>query len=267
MAVGVVACDATSQPDHVAGPQVIGEDALDVRAAEPGVAGLNLAEQALLGRQDRAAAIHVDRAALHHDPDPMPPLLYPRYPPRQSQPFRQPARQAAVVVVILVLRPGVEFPLDQADAARRARFVTLILDGISRRALVIPHDERRSRVAEPDAVRGRLEEPDSIDVDPGGVKPVGCPALHRTVADHDVNGLGPAEHANDLGVHPRDRSELTGPVLAVMRPGNPGRRMRLPLRGHLETKLGGGRFHGFSLEGMAGMRADDGSDSLRASTG
>ena len=51
VAVGVVAVDAPAQPDDVADAQVIGEDPFDVRAVEAGVAGLDLAEQAFLGRQ------------------------------------------------------------------------------------------------------------------------------------------------------------------------------------------------------------------------
>ena len=86
VAVGVVAVDPAAQPDDVADAQVVGEDLFDGRAVEAGVASLDLAEQAFLGRQQRAAAVDVDRAPLHHDPDRAPPLLDPRHPARQSQP-------------------------------------------------------------------------------------------------------------------------------------------------------------------------------------
>ena len=81
--------------------------------------------------------------------------------------------------------------------------------------------------------------------------------LHGRVADHDVDRLGPAEQADDLGIHPRDGPELAGPILAVVRPGDPGRRVRLPFRGHPKTKLGGG-FHEFCLECNATRRKSPG---------
>ena len=42
------------------------------------------------------------------------------------------------------------------------------------------------------------------------------------------------EDARDLGVDPRNRTEFAGPVRLVMRPGDPGRAVRLPLRRHTE---------------------------------
>ncbi len=51
-------------------------------------------------------------------------------------------------------------------------------------------------------------------------------------ADDDVHLLDAAQVADDLGVDPGNRSELAGPVVAVVRPGDPGRRVRLPFGGH-----------------------------------
>ena len=51
VAVRVVAVDPPPEPDDVADSEVVGEDLLDGRAVEAGVAGLDLAEQAFLGRR------------------------------------------------------------------------------------------------------------------------------------------------------------------------------------------------------------------------
>ena len=73
VAVGVVAVDPPAQPDDVADAQVVGEDLFEGLAVEARVAGLDLAEQAFLGRQQRAPAVDVDRAPLHHDAAGSPP--------------------------------------------------------------------------------------------------------------------------------------------------------------------------------------------------
>ena len=83
MAVRVVAGDSAAQPDDVADAQIVGEDSLQGRAIQAGVAGLDLAEQAFLGRQQRAPAVDVDRAPSITTRTQSPPLLDPRHPARQ----------------------------------------------------------------------------------------------------------------------------------------------------------------------------------------
>ena len=65
----VVAFDSPSEPDDMAGREIVGEDLLDSRTTESGIAGLDLAEQAFLGREQRSASVDVDRSAFHHDAD------------------------------------------------------------------------------------------------------------------------------------------------------------------------------------------------------
>ncbi len=68
VSVRVVALDSAAEPDDVAQHQGNRRRrALDVRAIESRVTRLDLAEQALLGREQRALAVDVDRTALHHD--------------------------------------------------------------------------------------------------------------------------------------------------------------------------------------------------------
>ena len=121
VAVGVVAVDAPAQPDDVADAEVVGEDPLHRLAVEPGVAGLDLAEQALLGRQQRAAAVDVDAP-----PSSTTRTGLPRRAPRAAPSGAGPAAGAirrgmsVVVAVVVVLGPGVELPVDQARRAGRA---------------------------------------------------------------------------------------------------------------------------------------------------
>ena len=59
------------------------------------------------------------------------------------------------------------------------------------------------------------------------------------VVDQEMNPLRAVKVAYDFGVDPGNGSESAGPVAALMRPGDPGRLMLLPFRGHSETASGG----------------------------
>jgi hypothetical protein len=52
------------------------------------------------------------------------------------------------------------------------------------------------------------------------------------IVDEDVDGFDLGEVANDFGVDPGDGLEFSGPVLGVVRPGDPGRGVGGPLGGH-----------------------------------
>jgi hypothetical protein len=52
------------------------------------------------------------------------------------------------------------------------------------------------------------------------------------VVDEDVDVLAAGEVADDLGVDPGDGLELSGPVLGVVGPGDPGGGVRGPLGWH-----------------------------------
>src|SRR2546426_5574630 len=59
--VRVVACDPLAEPEHVGDSQGVAQRRLEVGARQPGIAGLHLPiEQALLGCEQRTAAVHVD---------------------------------------------------------------------------------------------------------------------------------------------------------------------------------------------------------------
>ena len=67
VAVGVVAGDAAVHPEHLVDAEVVAEDALQLIAAEAGVALLDLAEQALFGGEQDAGSVGVDAAAFEDD--------------------------------------------------------------------------------------------------------------------------------------------------------------------------------------------------------
>ena len=79
-----------------------------------------------------------------------------------------------------------------------------------------------------------------VEFHPRPIEQVGNRALHRATGYYDVHGLDAAEMADDLGVDPGNGRELARPVVAVVRPGDPGRLVRLPFGGHAVAKLGGG---------------------------
>ena len=95
--------------------QIIGEDALQGQAIQSWVTGLHVAEQALLGREQSAPAVDLDRAPFHHDAEQSPPLLCAGRPARKPQPRANFRRQAVIVMEVVVFRPSVEFPVDQGN--------------------------------------------------------------------------------------------------------------------------------------------------------
>ena len=147
------------------------------------------------------------------------------------------------MLMVVVLRPAVELPVEQRDA---------VLDGPG----AVVDQERRAGVAEPDAVGGRLDELDPPEVHPHLVQALGGSDLHLPPLDHDVDPLDPAQVPDDLGVDPGHRRELAGPVVAVVGPGDPGRLVRLPLGGHPISELGGrlGHHRGKGMETGDGHR-------------
>src|ERR1700680_56211 len=93
------------------------------------------------------------------------------------------------------------------------------------------YEKDAARIPQPDAVGGAAVEAE------GGAKRVGLfqylarlPAGRGAVNDQ-LHPLMPCQVANYLGIDPRDRFELFRPVFAIMGPGEPRSRMRLPFGG------------------------------------
>jgi len=79
------------------------------------------------------------------------------------------------------------------------------------------------------------------------------------VADDQFDALMPGQIPNDLGVDPRNRLELSRPIIVIVGPSEPRGRVRLPLRGHAVAEGGGFKhwrlFHLGVSESVAEFRA------------
>src|SRR5437773_1227044 len=96
------------------------------------------------------------------------------------------------------------------------------------RMLPCAANEARTEVARPAAVSGPVVELDARGVNARAPKNLpGLPLNFR--ARQDSNTLARRDAPHDLGIDPRDRSELARPVSHVVRPSEPGRLGRLPL--------------------------------------
>src|SRR5262249_31529691 len=132
VAVRVVAGDAASEPEDLPDAEVAAEDVLELGAREPWVSRLDRAQQALLGREERAAAVHVDAAALEHHLE---------LPLAAAEQPGEAVRRRIVAAPVRILRPRVEPPVGERD-------------------LAVAPDEERTEVSGPGAV-GR----DAVEVD------------------------------------------------------------------------------------------------------
>ena len=125
VAVRVVAGDARAEPEHLADAEVVGEAPARARRGEVRGCAPGRAEQALLGGEQRAAAVDVDGAALEHDAAATPSIGAGCQSGRRSR--RASARgDRGVAAVVRILGPAVEAPVDRGrrrrsrDCARRA---------------------------------------------------------------------------------------------------------------------------------------------------
>jgi hypothetical protein len=109
VSVGVVARDARAEPQDLADAEVARQGALDAAPAEAWVARLQRLEEALFGRDEGAAAVHVDGAAFEHQVA----ASGARQPTGQTEEGGHDATETAIVPVIRVLRPAIEAPVHE----------------------------------------------------------------------------------------------------------------------------------------------------------
>ncbi len=130
-------------------------------------------------------------------------------------------RHRVVALPVVVLGPAVEPPVGRGQLARASSL-----------------HEDRAEVARPDAVGRHAHE---VDARRGRRRPAPSmlarllPRRRRSTTRMRTRSRG-ASCAHDLGVDPGDRRELARPVASLVRPGDPGRRVRLPLGGHAEAE-------------------------------
>ena len=109
-----------------------------------------------------------------------------------------------VAAPVVVLGPGVELPIGDGEVAH----------GVL--------DEDGAGVAEPDAVGLPLVEVEAGEIGSGSAEVADGAVFGVGIVDEDVDGFDLGEVADDLGIDPGDGLELTGPVLGVVGPGDPG---------------------------------------------
>ena len=213
-----VSSPAMPRPSHrtFVDAEIVGERALDLLRGKAGIAGLHGAEQALLGGQQESGAVDVDAAAFEHQAGTPSPHL---------EALRERGGHGVVLLPVVVLGPSVEAPIGDGD------FVPRILD------------EQRAVVAGPDAVGGAADELDGVQIGAGLGQLAAGVLFERFVLHQDADALDSRQLAHDLAIHPGDGRELAGPVVAIVRPGEDGGLVRLPLRGHAEAQAARGVGH------------------------
>jgi len=98
--------------------------------------------------------------------------------------------------------------------------------------------EGAAGVARPDPICSPAVKPNVIAECIGAVEDFAGVFLGRSIGDDQFDSFVSRKIANDFRVDPRDRFKLSRPVVAIVRPGQPGSLVRLPLGRHANRVLG-----------------------------
>ncbi len=161
------------------------------------------------------APFDVDGAAFEHQPPrTIRRPLSRRLPLGQAQQFSHAAGKLIVEMPVGVLGPGVEPPVGEATRPSALR------TKIGPESRVHPRSVGQQVKAHP------------VEFAPARSRmPLRAPFGLR-VLDQNVHALPRREQAHDLRIKPGNGLELARPVLGIVRPGQPGGLVRLPLGGH-----------------------------------
>jgi hypothetical protein len=241
VAVGIVAGDTVAEPENVGGTEIIAQDIFDFGAGHPGIARLDRAEEALFGGEQGAAAIHVNAAAFEDYALGrclrMPPRFSfgrgARFPHRfwlpegQFQAVVGVGDEGGVFLIIVILGPGIEFPVGDGDFAGGIFY------------------EDGAGIAGPSAICRDAGKFYGGKIGAGIFQDVARGRFGVLSFDEDSHAFDPREMAHDFGVDPGDRREFAGPIGALVRPAEPCGFVRFPFGGHAEAE-GVGRGAGIS---------------------
>ncbi len=246
VAVGVVADDAAVEPQDVVDTKVVVENGFQLLLAHAGVALLDFTEEAFLRGEENACAIGVNGAAFQYYAARPAVLAFRggfgrvRWLPRGDlEQLCHAGGKLVVVVPVVVFGPGVEAPVGEGDLA------------------LLVSDEDGAGVAGPDTVGGPEVELDAVEIGAGAGEATGGAGALGGTGNDEVDDFARGEEADDFRVEPGDGLEFTGPVLAVVRPGEPCGLVRLPLGGHAVAELCGGLVgcgHGLCLRFPRGLK-------------
>ncbi len=183
----------------------VAQQRLDVGARQRRVAVR--VQQALLGRQQRAFAVDLDRAALEHDAR----LGVARHAERFGH---LPADLPIEIERRVLAAPGVVVEVDREPRC------------IERRS----RDEDRAVIARPGVVGREAVEPQALGRNGSREQLADVPLVIG--AEHvDVHGLALGERPDERDHGGLDAREDAGPAIAVVRPRQPGRFVRRPFGG------------------------------------
>ena len=198
VAVRVVAGDAAPEPDDAPRAEEVAQHALVAVAPQARVALLYIGKQALLGREQRSAAVDVDRAALEDDSPSVDHRRHDRHPTRAGDRLRN----AVVAPPVGIFRPA-----DRAEVDRRH----------GPAALRIAHEDR-PRVAQPAPIGRNPMKIDRREIDVRAPEHAARPPRVRRVPHQDRHAFSSRQLAGDLRHHPRDRRDFSRPVRPLVRP-------------------------------------------------
>src|SRR5580698_7315481 len=124
-----------------------------------------------------------------------------------------------VTMPIVILGPGIELPIGDGEVAFWV------------------FDEDWTGVSKPDAVCGPLVKVQASHIGSGATEQASDASLGIRVVYEDVHIFHLREMADNLAIDPRNGLKLAGPVLGVVRPGDPSGGVRSPFSRHAIVEL------------------------------
>src|SRR5208337_5656847 len=183
--------------------EIVVARALQLLAAQAGIAPLHFAQKAFFGSEQSALPVHVNRSAFKHHVLRIVLVLDEWFPLSTAEQFLHAAGQLVVEMPVVVLGPRIETPVSESDLP-----------------LGVAH-KNGAGVARPSAIRGPAMKTHSIEVHAGTAEHALYAPLHRRVFHDQVHALARGEKAYDLRIKPRDRRKFARPILGIVRPRQP----------------------------------------------
>ena len=218
VAVRIVSGNTAIEPENMIDAKKIVEHLFQIGTAQAGVALLHFAKEALFGSDEDTLAICVDRSAFEHYAL----LIKVRYPFGKAQQFCRVFRNPIIVLPIVILCPGVEFPVGDRDVAG---------GGVA--------NEDGARVACPDPIGRPVVKMQAGEVCARPLQDSLCALFGGSVVDEDMDVLDRRKMPHNICVNPRDGLEFSRPVLRIVRPCNPRRGVPGPLGRHSVAVVSG----------------------------
>ena len=219
----VVARDTAAEPDDLIDAEIVVKRVLKLLAADPGVALLDFAEQALLRGEQNASAVGVNGAAFKNYAVLRTVLVLDEgLRGGEAEERGNAAGELVVELAVRVLGPAIEEPVGEGNLA------------------LCVADKDGAGVPRPTAVSGPAVKAHVVEVGASALENTGHALQRLAVFDDDVDLLVAGEQAHDLRIEPGDGLEFSGPVLGIVGPGEPGGFVRFPFGRHAVAEFSRG---------------------------